>query len=54
MNFAIPADHIMKYKENEKRDKYLDLTRKLKQLLNMKVLVIPILNGVLGTVPKAW
>ena len=30
MDFAIPADHIVKIKENVKRDKYLDLARELK------------------------
>ena len=28
--FAVQADHWVKIKENEKRDKYLDLARKLK------------------------
>ena len=28
--FAIPADHRVKLKESEKRDKYLDLARELK------------------------
>ena len=31
MDFAFPADHRVKIKESEKRDKYLDLARKLKQ-----------------------
>ena len=39
-------------KENEKIDKYLDLTKELKKLWNMKVMVIPVLGGALGTVPK--
>ena len=41
----------MKLKENEKMDKYLDLARELKKLLNMSVKVIPIVVGALGTVP---
>jgi len=32
-------------------DKYLDLARELKKLWNMKYKVIPIVVGVLGTVP---
>ena len=36
----------------EKRDKYLDLARELKKLLNMKVTIIPIVIGALGTVTK--
>ena len=31
-DFAAPADHWIKLKENEKRDNYLDLDRKLKNL----------------------
>ena len=55
MDFAVPADHKVKIKENEKRDKYLDLARELKKkknFWNMKETVIPIIIGVLGTVPK--
>ena len=32
MDFAVPAYHRVKLKESEKKDKYLDLTRKLKKL----------------------
>ena len=52
VDFAVPADHRVKLKENEKMDKYLDLARELKKLWNMKVKVIPIVVGALGTVPK--
>ncbi len=31
MNFTVPADHRIKLKECEKRDKYLDLARGLKK-----------------------
>ena len=51
MDFAVPADHRVKMKENEIMDKYLDLARELKKLWNMKVKVIPIVDGALGTVP---
>ena len=36
----------------EKKDKYLDLSRKLKKLWNMKVTIIPIVIGAFGTVTK--
>ena len=49
---SIPVDHRVKINENEKRDKYLDLTKELKKLSNMKVTVMPIIIGVLETVPK--
>ena len=52
VNIAIPADHRMKLKEGEKRDKYRDLARELKKLWNMKVRVIPIVIGALGIVTK--
>ena len=52
MDFAVPADHRVKLKENEKKDKYLDLARELKKLWNMKVTVIPIIIGAHGTVTK--
>ena len=42
MDLAVPMDHRMKIKENEKADKYLDPARELKHLWNMKVMVIPI------------
>ena len=31
VDFAVPADHRIKLKECEKKDKYLDLTRELKK-----------------------
>ena len=52
VDFAIPADHRVKLNESEKKDKYLDLARELKKLRNMKVMVIPVVTGVLGTVTK--
>ena len=30
MDFAVPAEHRVKLKESEKKDKYLDLSRELK------------------------
>ena len=37
MNFAVPADHRVKLKEHEKKDKYRGLARGLKKQWNMKV-----------------
>ena len=34
------------------RDKFLYLARELKKLQNLKVMIIPIVIGALGTVPK--
>ena len=48
---ALP-DHRMKLKESEKWNKYLDLSRELKNLWNITVTVKPIVVRTLGTVPK--
>ena len=48
------ADLRVKLKQNEKKDKYLDLTRELKKLWKMKVTVIPIVVGAIGTVTKEF
>ena len=50
--FAVPADHRINLKESEKKNKYLDLARELKKLRNMKVTIVPIVIGALGTVTK--
>ena len=52
VDFAVPADHRVKLKENEKRVKYLDLARELKKLWNMIVTFIPIVISSLGTVTE--
>ena len=52
MNFNVPADHRVKLKESEERYKYLDLSKELKKLWNIKMTVIPIVIGALGTIPK--
>ena len=33
MDFAVPADHRVKLKESEKKNKYLDLARELKKTM---------------------
>ena len=57
VDFAVPADHRVKLKDSENRDKYLGLAReqkkqKTKKTGNMKVTVIPIVIGVLVKSPK--
>ena len=42
VDFLVLADHRIKLKEREKKDKNLDLTRELKKLWNMKVTILPI------------
>ena len=50
VEFAIPADHRLKLKEGEKKDKYFDLALELKKPWIMKVALIPVVIGALGTV----
>ena len=52
VDFAVSADHRIKLKECEKKDKYLDLARELKKLWNMKVSIVPIVIGAFGTVTE--
>ena len=51
VDFAVPADHRIN-QESEKKDKYLNLAREIKKLWNMKVTIVPIVIGALGTVTK--
>ena len=50
MDFAVPRDHRVKIKQM--RDKQLDLAKELKNLREIKVTVISIVIGALGTIPK--
>ena len=52
VDFAVPVDHRINLKESEKKDKYLDLARELKKLWNMKVTIVPIVSGALGTITE--
>ena len=61
VDFAVLANHKVKLKQREKKDKYLDLSVELKKkpkqkkkqkLWNMKVKVIPNVIGGLGTGTK--
>ena len=52
MDFALPADHRVKLKENVKKDRYLNLAWELRKLWNMKVMVMPIVIGALSTVTE--
>ena len=52
VQFAVLANYGVKSKESEKKDKYLDLTREMKKLRNIRVSEIPVVNGALGTVTK--
>ena len=51
VDFAVSADHWIKLKECEKKDKYPTLLGNWKNL-NMKVTIMPIVIGALGTITK--
>ena len=52
VDFVDPADHRIKLKECETKDKYLHLARELKKLWNMQVTIIPIVIGAFGKLTK--
>ena len=52
LNFVVPTD-LSKIKESEKRDKYLDLARKLRKPWNTRVTLIHIVTGALETVLRS-
>ena len=52
VDFAVSADHRIKLKKCEKKDKYSDLARELKKLWNVQVTIILIVIGAFGTVTK--
>ena len=52
VDFAVPADHRIKLKECEKKDKFFDIARELKKLWNIQVTIITIVIGAFGTVTK--
>ena len=53
MDFAVPADHRLKIKENEKIDEYLNFAIEVRKLRNIEVTAIPIVVDELEMVAKA-
>ena len=51
VDFAIPMDHHVKEKEEEKIDKYMDLAAEVRRQFRVKTVIVPIVLGALGTVP---
>ena len=51
IDVACPGDKRVKEKEDEKIAKYQDLARELRKIWNMEVKIIPVVIGVLGTIP---
>ena len=46
VDFAVPADHRIKLKECEKKDKYLDIAR------DLRATIVPTVIGAFGTETK--
>ena len=51
VDFAIPTDHHVKEKKEEKIHKYMDLAAEVRRQFRVKTVIIPIFLGALGTVP---
>ena len=54
VDFGVQADHRIKLKECELKDKYHNLARELKKLRNMQVTIISFVIGAFGTVTKGF
>ena len=52
VDLDVSAEHRVKLKEKDKKDKYLDLARDQEKLYNMKMTVMPLVIGTLGTIIK--
>ena len=52
IDFAIRYDSKVASKETGKIEEYQDLIRELKKLWDMKIVIISIVKGALGTTPK--
>ena len=52
VDFEVPYDTKVNTKEVEKIENYKDLARELRKLCTMKVTIIPVIVGALGTTPK--
>ena len=50
VDFAIPMDHYVKEKEEEKIGKYMDLAGEVRRQFRGKTVIAPIVLGALGTV----
>ena len=54
IDFAVPGDSRIEEKENDKIEKYQDLERELQKIWIVKVKVIPLVVGSLGSIPKQF
>ena len=54
IDFAVPGDSRIEEKEKDKIAKYQDLGRELQKIWNVKVKIIPLFVGSLGTILKQF
>ena len=54
IDFAVPGDSRIEEKEKGKVEKYKDLGRELQKMRNVKVKIIPLVVGSLGSIPKEF
>ena len=52
VDFAVPMDHGVKTKEDDKVDTYMDLAAEVRRQFRVKTVIVPIVVGALGTVPQ--
>ena len=53
VDFAVLEDHRIKISQQSEIENYQDLKRELKMLWNLKISVVPIVIGALGTILKS-
>ena len=53
VDFAVPEDQRIKISQQSEIENYQDLKRELKMLRNLKIPVVPIVIGALGTILKS-
>ena len=54
IDFAVPGDSRIEEKEKDKIEKYQDLGKELQKIWIVKVKIIPLVAGSLGTIPKQF
>ena len=52
VDFAIPMDHHVKEKEEEKLNKYMDLAAEVRRQFRVKTVIVPIVFGSFGDTPS--
>ena len=53
VDFAVPVDQSIEISQQRKIESYQDLNRELQKLRNLKISIVLIVVGALGTIPKS-